>query len=789
MYISLNWIRDYVNLDGIDLKKLINQFTLSCAEVEGYEVKGENVSGVITARIEKIENHPNSKKLHLLKVNTGKEILDIVCGAPNVAEGIIVPLATIGANVNGITISKAVVAGYESMGMCCSAKELGFSDDNSGLYVFDEGTPIGVDIKSILDIDDVVFEVDNKSLTNRPDMWGHYGIAREIAAITHRELQPLDVYRDKFGENNLDVQVYTDKCYRYTSATISNISSKVSPINMQIRLYYTGMRDINFLADITNYVMLELGQPMHAFDNDIVKNIQVRELDETTKFQTLDGVERNLPVGTMVIETNNTPVAIAGVMGGMNSEITDNTSSVLVESACFDGAKVRRTALDIGLRTEASARYEKMLDTNLTEIALRRYIKLIKNFDQGAIITSSMADITRYVYPKYDIEITKEYIDRYVGMELSEKTILDILESLEFKVIKVSEGKYIVQVPSYRMTKDIRGKADLVEEITRIFGYDNIVPASTKMDVKPVQQDRIVELDYDVKYALATRYNFSEVHTYIWNDAETNATLGIHPKSVMRIVNSLQKDNDQIRSTIIPSLLKVVMDNKNDYADELSVFEIGRVVANLQENGLVDETASLGMVRASKASYGTILNQLKEAVQYIFSNVVKAKIEFVKTDIEDELICPVNYYKIMSGTTYLGYIGLVNPKVARTIDNKINIAVCELNFTKVAALDEIEYKFERVSKYMGTELDFNFEIPAGMQYSDVERIAYGMQSTLNYKVSLTNIYAREDSDIKNYTLHYSVNAADHTITGEEIETFHTAVIDNFKSHNINLKLS
>ncbi len=789
MYISLNWIKDFVDLDGIDVKELINKFTLSCAEVEGYEIKGENLSGVITAKIVEVEAHPNSKKLHLLKVDTGSDIIDIVCGAPNVRTGMIVPLATIGANVCGVTIAKATLGGCDSYGMCCSAKEIGISDDHSGLFEFEQGTPIGVDIKTILDIDDVVFEVDNKSLTNRPDMWGHYGIAREIAAITGRKLRPLIVWDEKVSDKKLDISVNTDKCYRYTGITMGNVSRKISPVNMQIRLYYAGMRAVNFLADVTNYVMLELGQPMHAFDNNIVDNIQVDELNEAQDFVTLDSIKRTLPAHTMVIKTNNTPVAIAGIMGGENSEITDSTNSVLIESACFDGADVRKTAIKLGLRTEASARYEKMLDTNLTEIALRRMVAIVKANDESAEVTSDITDIQKYTYPEVKIEITKEYIDKYIGISIPENEIIRILSSLSFEVDKKGKGVYLVTAPSFRITKDIKGKADLVEEITRVYGYDNIPATSTKQAVTPVKQARLIDLEYDIKYALATRYNYSEVHTYIWNDSQMCDNLGINPVSYVRVINSLQKDNDKIRSSMIPSLLKVVIDNKNDYACDVSVFEIGRIVTGLKEDGLVNEEKSLGIIKSGRDSMPELLLSVKESVNYLFSNIIKSDVQFVKTDIDDELICPVNYYEIISGSLNLGYIGIIQPAIAKKIDSKINIVVAEINFSKLNESTEQTYRFEKISKHPGTELDFNFEIPKNMLYADVAKIANNLQSELHYKVSLTNIYKPEGSDMINYTLHYEVVAYDHTITGDEIESFHKSVINTFKQNGINLKLS
>ena len=398
MYISLNWIKDYVDINDVDVDWLLNKFTLSTAEVEGYERKGTNVSGVIVARIAKVDAHPNSKKLHLLKVDTGREIVDVVCGAPNVREGLTVAFATPGAQVGDMHIQPAMVGGYMSNGMCCGADELGISDEHYGLLELPDNYKLGTDIKDYLDIDDVVFEVDNKSLTNRPDLWGHYGIAREIAALTGKTLKKLSLYTGKFGKNPLDISIDSANCYRYTSTTVANITRKVSPINMQIRLYYAGMRPINLLTDLTNYVMLECGQPMHAFDNSIVHSIKVIDAAADTKFVTLDKQTRNLPAGTTCITSAGNVVAVAGVMGGLDSEITDSTSSVLIESACFDGAPIRKTALALGMRTEASARYEKMLDPELSKISLLRYLYLLHTIVGGVSITSALTDIYKYHY-------------------------------------------------------------------------------------------------------------------------------------------------------------------------------------------------------------------------------------------------------------------------------------------------------------------------------------------------------------------------------------------------------
>ncbi len=788
MYISINWIKDFVDLDGVNIENLINKFTLSCAEVEGIEYKGKNLSGIYTAKIVSVANHPNSKKLHLLEVDTGDKVHNIVCGAPNVREGMITALATLGANVDGFTISKATLGGCDSYGMCCSEHELGISDDHNGIIDLPEDTPIGVDIKTILDIDDVIFEVDNKSLTNRPDLWGHYGIAREIASLTGKKLKPLTLAnKEDFKGDAPSVNVKSKDCYRYTCATVDNITKKVSNKNMQIRLYYCGMRGINLLADVTNYVMLELGQPMHAFDNSIVKSIEVYNVKEETPFKTLDSNDRKLKEDTLVIATEGKPVAVAGVMGGENSEINDDTTSVLIESANFNGAVIRKTAVSLGMRTEASARYEKMLDPELTMTALLRYVYLIMQEDRGAKISSAIADEYEYQYPTINIDITKEYIDRYIGIDIPEEKIVNILKSLEFEVTKVKDTFKIV-VPSFRATKDITGKADIIEEITRIYGYDNIKPQTISEPLVPTKLDKVISTEYDVKYALANRYNLNEVHTYIWYDTATNNELGIEPKSVLRCVNSINKENDKIRATIIPSLLKVVMDNKNT-TNEIGIFEVGRVVKSLGLDDLANESKALGIVLYSKSKdQNSLLLKLKEMVEYLFGYVANVDFTLDQAVQTCDYYHPVNFYEIITDGTKVGNINLLHPNVVNNIEKGSSLAVCEINLSKILNIETFENKFEQISKFPTTKLDFNFLIPRGKLYKDIIGIAKSVESEFSYSVSLLDIYDNETDNYISYTLHYEVNSHTRNLTSEDIDNFHKLVIKAFEQNDIKLKI-
>ena len=510
MFISMNWIRDYVDLSGLDIDKLIHQFSLSTAEVEN-EIfyKGSDLSGVVVAEIKSVEEHPQSKKLHLLKVDVGEsELVDVVCGAPNVRVGMKTAFAKVGAQLGEITIAPRPLAGFMSCGMCCSEKELGISEDNSGIMDLDASLPNGKDLKEIFAIDDIIFEVDNKSLTNRPDLWGHYGIAREFAALAGRELKPLDVADlSAYAQlPALDIQIEDDDCLRYSGLKFDNVSVSVSPMNMRIRLYYCGMRAINFLADMTNYLMLEMGQPMHAFDSRKVEKIRIKKFANPFEFQTLDGVERHIDENTLMICNGDEPVAIAGIMGGLDSEIVSDTTSLTLESACFDPVSIRKSAARLAHRTDASQRYEKTLDPEMTSLAIARFVKLLQDIDGSAQVISSLTDDYRRSYERKTLTIDKAYVDRYTGIgdAISNEHIERTLKALGFEV-EAKDGAFTVKVPSWRATKDVTLKADLIEEITRIYGYDNFVPHTAGSPLYPVRMAVEKSVEENLKDLLVKR--------------------------------------------------------------------------------------------------------------------------------------------------------------------------------------------------------------------------------------------------------------------------------------------
>ena len=787
MYISLNWIKEFVDLEGLDVKDIANKFTLSCAEIEGVEEKGKDISGVISARIESVENHPKSSKLHILQVNNGKESVQVVCGAPNVRVGMVTAFAQVGAKLGEISIGKASLVGVDSYGMCCSAKELGISDNHDGIMDLGDDTPLGVDLKQLLPIEDIIIEVDNKSLTNRPDMWGHYGIAREIAAITGRKLKEYVVDScDYSGKPQLSINVQSESCNRYSALRLENVSKNISPMAMQIRLYYCGMRAISLLADLTNYIMLELGQPMHSFDGSKVESIIVRDVKEETKFTTLDSVERVLPAGTMVIDLNNQIGAVAGVMGGLSSEIEDNTNSVFLESANFDAVKVRKTATALGLRSESSARYEKSLDPEMTTTAIKRYVHLLKGIDSNVEVVSSLTDVYKNKYPQIVVEIDKSYIDRYAGIEISKEKILNILEMLGFNVTTTGDVFRVV-VPTWRATKDISIKADIVEEITRVYGYDNI---EAKPNSQPVSVSRLgtdIVRDYDIKFTLADKYNMHEIHSYIWEDAVTNKSLGIETKSYINLVNSLQKDNDDIRSTMLPTIVRTLMQNKK-YSSKVGVFEIGHVVTGIDKDNLAIEEKMLGMGWIfDKAELSQVLINAKDCLQYMFSYILGLQVKLVAGKNQENYLCDSNYFDINIANQTVGRIGVVHPVVAQKIDKSKYLVVCEANITKINNYKSVTNKVAQVSKYPTTTLDFNFVLASDEYYGRIEEVSTKIESDLNYKCQLVDIFHNTADNTKSYTIRYFVTSMDHTLSSDEIENFHKLVISTFEKNNIYLK--
>ncbi len=785
MLISMNWISDFVDLSGIDKLELINKFSLSTAEVEN-EIffKGSDISGIVVAEIVSVENHPESKKLHLLKVDIGEdELTDVVCGAPNVRVGMKTAFAKLGAQVGEITIAPRKLAGYTSNGMCCSERELGISDSNDGIMDLDPSLENGTDLKSVFDIDDIVFEVDNKSLTNRPDLWGHYGIAREIAALAGRELKALDtVDLAKFSHLPcVDLKIEDPLCQRYSCLRFGNISVHKSPVNMRIRLFYCGMRALNFLADLTNYLMLEMGQPMHAFDSRKVEKLRIKRFDKPFTFKTLDGVERYIDENTLMICNGDTPVAIAGIMGGLDSEIVEDTSTLTLESATFDAASIRKSTVRLSHRTDASMRYEKSLDPEMTVTAVARFVKLLTDIDKNAEIVSCLTDEYAFRYPEIKLSFTKAFVDRYTGIKIENETIVKTLKSLGFGV-ELENDNFSVDVPSWRSTKDVTIKADIIEEITRIYGYDNFDVHTAEAPLYPVRESVEKSDEYRIKDTLVKRYSAHEVHSYIWAYHDEYKALGIEIEPNVELVNATNPNIKTLRRSIVPTQLCQVKYNTT-YASDFTLFEVGRTVDGTDENGACREFKKLAVTMFSKTKdTEKIYFELRDMLAVIADDIKHLPLTFEKAEATHSYQHPKNLNNIYCGGRLLGQIGVVNTTVAKKIDKKAAIVWAEIDVEEFAKLKNASINYVGPSKFPEIEIDLSF---LSGTYAPIANAIKSANCPLIKDVKVTDTYT--DDSGKSITVRILFSHPERTLTKDEVLAVVNEIVGKLENDGIKLK--
>ncbi|MDR1583059.1 MAG: phenylalanine--tRNA ligase subunit beta [Prevotellaceae bacterium] len=763
----MNWIGDYVNLDGLNILELLKRFTLSTAEIDDVYYKGKEISNVVVGQIISVTDHPSSDKLHLLKISTDSQTYDCVCGATNVKVGIKVPFAISGGSVIEGKIETTTVAGCISEGMCCSEKELGISDDNSGLMILDSTLPLGCDVKNIFPIEDILFEVDNKSLTNRPDLWGHYGIAREFAAITGQKLNPLPLKELQYtGNCFIPVSVERpDLCFRYSCLRMDNVTRYTSPVNMKIRLYYCGMRSINYLADITNYIMLELGQPLHAFDSAKISNIAIKTFPETQDFTTLDGCNRQVDSNTLLICDGNNPVAIAGIMGGENSEISDNTNAVVLEAACFDATSIRKSATRIGLRTDASMRYEKSLDPELTMTAIKRFVYLMAELDCNAYISSVITDVYPFHYPQITIEFDKKYIDQYTGIDISIDHIKKTLLALGFETMQTNENFKVI-VPSWRATKDVSIKADIVEELSRIYGYDNFVVKSTNSLLRPVKDAALRINDTLFKDILVLHHSLHEVHSYIWCDEKKFANIGINVESNVNVINGAN-GYTTLRNSMIPTLLCAVYDNKN-YATSFGIFEIGRVVHGFGKNGFCNERRTLGIVLFSKGRDEVSLYvKATSIVNNLLIESKHIKPIYKTTDLLHNWQHPKNTKGIYYDNQQIGIIGTIHPMNLDLLERNSSVVYIEIDMDTIDTLAANKQKYQEPSKYPSIDFDLTVHLNSDSEFSTVREIVDSCALADCTDIKVVDIYRLEKG--LNVTIRLEFLSFERTLVKDDIQ--------------------
>lgn len=782
MFISMNWVGDFVDLEGLDKLSLISQFSLSVAEVENdIFMKGEDIDGIVVAEIKSVEPHPESNKLHLLKVDAGQgELVDVVCGAPNVRVGMKTAFAPLGSRIGDITIAPRKLAGFTSNGMCCAEAEIGISDDGSGIMDITDDIANGTPIKDVYAVDDIVFEVDNKSLTNRPDLWGHYGIAREFSALSGRPLKKLEtVELSQFDSlPKLDMKIEDPLCYRYSCIKVDKVNRSISPVNMRIRLYYAGMRPINFLADITNYIMLEMGQPMHAFDSRKVENIRIKRFGEPFDFQTLDKETRHIDTDTLMICNGDTPVAIAGIMGGLDSEIVDDTTSLTLESACFDPASIRKSTVRLSHRTDASMRYEKSLDPEMTVPAVGRFLKHLIDYDPDVKVISSLTDEYVYKYPEVSLELTRAFIDRYTGISISDEKILSTLRSLEFEA-ELDNDVFSVKVPTFRATKDVVNKAAVIKEISRIYGFDNFPQYTVEAPLYPVNMSTEKNVEEQIKDILVVRERLHEVHSYVWWYTDECKELGIETEDNIRVLNS----NLVIRNSIEPTQLCQV--NKNTLtAPEFGIFEVGRVVKGVDpETNLVNERKMLCVTLFSKtAALEELYLRMRDIVAVLADDIKHREVTFEKREPTHSWQHPKNLNAVICGGKEIGEIGLIHPSIVKKIDKKCAIVYAEIDVADFAELDSLGIKYDEPSKYPEMEVDLTFRTAF---FAPIGATLKNIGSPLVKNVSVADIY--DDEKGRALTVRIVFSDKEKTLTRDEVNEVVNELIEKLAKIGVALK--
>ncbi len=681
MKLPMSWLAEFVDTDGISMKEYNAALTMSGSKVEGIEYLGEEINKVVTGKIISSVDHPNSDHLHICMVDVGKEEpLQIVCGAPNADVGAIVPVALHKSTLpGGVKITKGKLRGEVSNGMLCSHEELGLTlnevpyGDPNGLLHLDPSTPIGMDIRKVLGLDEYVTEFEITS--NRPDCLSVIGLARETAATFNRPLKLHDPVVKGSGGNicdDLSIEIKdTDLCPRYTAKLVKNIKIEPSPAWMRERLFAAGVRPINNIVDITNYVMLEYGQPMHAFDYACLHDgkIIVRRPTEGESIETLDGQKHELTPDMLCIADGTNPTAVAGVMGGFESEITEKTQTVVFESACFHGATVRVTAKKLGMRTEASARFEKGLSPENTMPAVLRACELVEMLGAGEVVDGVIdVDYSNHEPKRLPLECDK--MNKLLGLTLSDEEQIEILTRLGFTV---ENGEVIV--PYYRI--DIERMCDLAEEVARIYGYNNIPTTlyAGESVLGALTEKQLFERKLG---SLARTCGFDETISYSFGSPKMYDLIGLPEDSEQRIsvtiLNPLGEDFSVLRTTALPTLLDNLTHNFNHRNPAANLYEIATIYTPSIKDGKADpDVLPHEQHVLTLGSYGTLsFFQFKGALETILNRADVKDISFEPVN-DNPSYHPGRCAKVLSGDTVIGVFGTIHPLIAKKtgIDQEI----------------------------------------------------------------------------------------------------------------------
>ena len=782
MKVSLSWLNDFVDISGIEVFELAERLTMSGLEIEGVE-KLEAAENVVTAAVKKVEEHPNADKLSVCEVSDGENIYNVVCGAPNVTEGQIIPFAKVGAVLpGGFKIKKAKLRGVESFGMICSAAELNLEEKSEGIMPLPEDTPVNKDINEVLGLGDYVLDI---SITpNRADCLSVRGVAREVAALYSRKIKE-NSYELK-SDKSLNATDYSyvkvedeEKCPVYLGRIIKDVKIKPSPLWMQNRLRAVGVRPINNIVDITNYIMFEYGQPLHTFDlREIEGGIIVRTAKPGEKIMTLDGKERLLDESMLVIADESKPIGIAGVMGGEYSGIHDDTKDVFLECAYFKPENIRMTARKLGLQTDSSYRYERGIDRVNTLSMVDYAASLLKENAEGNVADGVLSnDYKEYILLSVNADVGK--INKLLGTKISEKEMVKILEELGFGV-KAKQGELTVDVPPYRV--DIERWQDLAEEVARIYGYNNIEATIPRLSADSVPPEPFLKNAKNIKSSLKT-LGFNEVINYSFM-SERFLNRFDKKDNFVKLLNPISEDMDTLRTYVFPGVIAAAKQNINQGFKNIRLFEIAKTFIN--RNGSIPEQLS-GLAFCATTSFFPLSWNTGSRVDtfYYMKGVLDNLLRSLKINAEYEKNEAYNFLHPgksaaikVDGKTY-GFIGQLHPDIAEEEDIQEDLYLCEIYLEKlINEKVQDDFHYEKFSVYPFVYKDLSVVVNSSVNAGDLLEYIRNF-GPLVYDAVLYDIYQGDKIGDNKLSLTFRIfySAMDRTLTDEETNKILEEIIE------------
>lgn len=779
MKVPYNWLKDYVEIN-VDPHTLGDKLTLSGSALEEVIIQGDNIKNVVTGKITKIEKHPDADRLNVCQVNIGKEEIQIVTAATNMKEQDIVPVALHKSILaDGTEIKKGKMRGVVSNGMFCSEEELGIAGDEPvhGLMILPSDAPLGMDIKEYLGLNKAILDFEITS--NRPDCLSMVGMARETAATLRTNYtMPNFNYEVKCSTNindELKVEVKDKLCRRYMARGVKNVKVEPSPSWMQERLLEAGVRPINNIVDITNFVMLEIGQPMHAFDARQIesKTIVIEKANDGEKFTTLDEIERELDSSILMIKDGSKSVAVAGIMGGLNSEIQDDTTEVIFESANFEGTNIRVSSKKLNLRSESSSRFDKDIDPNLAKLAIDRACALICELNCGEVMEGTI-DIYNDVKEEGSITVNSTWINKFLGTEISKEEMKEALDSLDL-ITEIKNEDLIISIPTFRI--DIAIKEDIAEEIARIYGYDKIPTTIFKVSTErePRYKNELLT-DKVIEIMVASGVNQSISYSFVSPKVfdKVNIPVDSELRNVVKIKNPLGEDYSVMRTTTLPSIMESLGRNYSRNNDYVRLFEIGRIyLPNEDEKQLPTEKNVLTIGIYGDCDY----LDLKGIVENIIDGLGISKAKYVR-ESENPSYHPGKTAALMVRNKKVGVFGEVHPDVTENYGINVNCYVAELDLDSLFEASTTVKAYKPLPKFPAVTRDIALLCDDSILVAEIEETIRKAGGNLVEKVQLFDIYKGAQIPEGKKSIAYAIAYRDEkkTLEDKDISKVHDKIL-------------